>query len=144
MLKSYQSIKTSELFDGESWAYGTDLPEGRLGHAFVSYTANEILLFSGFNYKGLWTLATTFMYDFSAPNIGWVKKIRHASGSLGSDSGTPQVVKLLSVTILLLDTFDLVQIYHVQELRRLDCQKHQLSLRNAVGPRLCVEGSAPT
>ena len=64
----------TELFDGASWTYGPDLPEGRFGHAVVSYTATEIFLFSGHSDQGLGTLDTTYSYDFSAPNVGWRQK----------------------------------------------------------------------
>ena len=72
------TLKTTELFDGESWTYGPDMPEGRFSHAVVAYTAMEILMYSGYskpsNTVVLGNMATVYTYDFSDPNSGWVQK----------------------------------------------------------------------
>ena len=89
---AFSDIKTSnttELYDGESWKTGPELPEGRFAHAVVAYTATEIVLFSGYTDgpQARGALDTTYTYDFSAPNIGWVQKSDMPQATYGVSAG---------------------------------------------------------
>ena len=69
--------KTTEIFDGDSWVFGPELPEPRYNHALVSYQYSKVLLFSGIDYgspSSLGYLNTTYEYDFATPENGWVQK----------------------------------------------------------------------